>query len=153
MRRLLILALVLRASAAFAADASLASPTGDVYEVEFRFRADVLAAGVPGDPDGIAALNPATLASGDAGFLAWGGGAWHEVFADGVVPSTNDWTQAKFTVRTVDGEKLVSYLVMSGENYVRLRTAGGQGWFRASSAALGPDMVFVGPGEGEVIAF
>ena len=151
MRRLLILALVLRASAAFAADASLASPTGDVYEVEFRFRADTLAVGVPGDPDGIAALNPATLASGDAGFLAWGGGAWHEVFADGVVPSTNDWTQAKFAVRTVDGEKLVSYLVMSGENYVRLRAASGQGWFRTSPAALAPDMVFDGPGVGEVI--
>ena len=139
MRRLIILALVLSASSAFAADASLASPTGDVYEVEFRFRADTLAVGVPGDPDGIAALNPATLASGDAGFLAWGGGAWHEVFADGVVPSTNEWTQAKFAVRTVDGEKLVSYLVMSGENYVRLRTAGGQGWFRTSPAALAPD--------------
>ena len=151
MRRLIILALVLSASSAFAADASLASPTGDVYEVEFRFRADTLAVGVPGDPDGIAALNPATLASGDAGFLAWGGGAWHEVFADGVVPSTNDWTQAKFAVRTVDGEKLVSYLVMSGENYVRLRTAGGQGWFRTSPAALAPDMVFDGPGVGEVI--
>ena len=152
MRRLVILALVLSASAAFAADASLASPTGDVYDVEFRFRADALAAGVPSDPDGIAALNPATLASGGAGFLAWGGGAWHEVFADGVMPSTNDWTQAKFAVRTVDGEKLVSYLVLSNGNYVPLRTAGGQGWFRASSAALAPDMVFVGPGEGEVIA-
>ena len=151
MRRLVILALVLSASSVFAADASLASPTGDVYEVEFRFRADALAVGVPGDPDGIAALNPATLASGGAGFLAWGGGAWHEVFAEGVVPSTNDWTQAKFAVRTVDGEKLVSYLVLSNGNYVRLRTAGGQGWFRASSAALAPDMVFVGPGEGEVI--
>ena len=151
MRRLIILALVLSASSAFAADASLASPTGDVYEVEFRFRADTLAVGVPGDPDGIAALNPATLASGDAGFLAWGGGAWHEVFADGVVPSTNEWTQAKFAVRTVDGEKLVSYLVMSGENYVRLRTASGQGWFRTSPAALAPDMVFDGPGVGEVI--
>jgi hypothetical protein len=152
MRRLVALALVLKASAAFAADASLASPTGDVYEVEFRFRADALAAGVPSDPDGIAALNPATLASGNAGFLAWGGGAWHEVFAEGVVPSTNDWTQAKFAVRTVDGEKLVSYLVLSNGNYVRLRTAGGQGWFRASSAALAPDMVFDGPGVGEVIA-
>ena len=49
MRRLVILALVLSASAAFAEDASLASPTGDVYEVEFRFRADALAAGVPSD--------------------------------------------------------------------------------------------------------
>ena len=151
MRRLVILALVLSASSVFAADASLASPTGDVYDVEFRFRADALAVGVPGDPDGIAALNPATLASGGAGFLAWGGGAWHEVFADGVAPSTNNWTQAKFSVRTVDGEKLVSYLVMSGDGYVRLRTASGQGWFRASSAALAPDMVFVGPGEGEVV--
>ena len=151
MRRLIILALVLSASSAFAADASLASPTGDVYEVEFRFRADTLAAGVPGDPDGIAALNPATLASGDAGFLAWGGGAWHEVFADGVMPSTNDWTQAKFAVRTVDGEKLVSYLVMSGEDYVRLRMADGQGWFRTSPAALAPEMAFDGPGEGEVL--
>jgi hypothetical protein len=152
MRRLVALALALSASSVFAADASLASPPGDVYEVEFRFRADALADGVPSDPDGIAALNPATLASGNAGFLAWGGGAWREVFAEGVVPSTNDWTQAKFAVRTVDGEKLVSYLVLSNGNYVRLRTAGGQGWFRASSAALAPDMVFVGPGEGEVIA-
>lgn len=47
MRRLIILALVLSASSAFAADASLASPIGDVYEVEFRFRTDSLAAGVP----------------------------------------------------------------------------------------------------------
>ena len=151
MRRLIILALVLSASSAFAADASLASPTGDVYEVEFRFRADTLAEGVPGDPDGIAALNPATLASGDAGFLAWGNDAWHEVFADDIAPSTDEWTQAKFAVRTVDGEKLVSYLVRSGDGYVRLRTAGGQSWFRASSAALAPEMAFDGPGEGEVL--
>ena len=141
----------LKASAVFAADASLASPTGDVYEVEFRFKADVLAKDVPEDSQGIASLSPATLASGDAGFLAWGGGVWHEVFADGIVPSTNDWTQAKFSVRIVDGEKLVSYLVMSGNDYVRLRTASGQGWFRTSPAALVPDVTFDGPGEGEVV--
>ena len=45
MQRLLILALVLKVSAAVAAGTSLFSPTGDVYEVEFRFRADVLADG------------------------------------------------------------------------------------------------------------
>ena len=151
MRRLLIPALTLQMSAAVAADVPLASPTGDVYEVEFRFRADILAEGLPGDPDGIAALAPATLTSGNAGFLAWGGGAWHEVFADGAAPSTNGWTLAKIAVRTVDGEKLVSYLVQSGGGHVRLRTANGQGWFRASFAALAPDVVFDGPGEGEVV--
>ena len=150
-RLIVILALGMKASAVSAADASFAFPTGDVYEVEFRFKADVLAKDVPEDSQGIASLSPATLASGDAGFLAWGGGVWHEVFADGIVPSTNDWTQAKFSVRIVDGEKLVSYLVMSGNDYVRLRTASGQGWFRTSPAALVPDVTFDGPGEGEVV--
>lgn len=151
MRRLIYLALVLRASAAFAADASLASPTGDVYEVEFRFRVEELAGGLPGDPEGIAALGPAILESGAAGFVAWGNGAWHEVFADGVVPAAGGWTQAKFSVRTVDGEKLVSYHVMVGENYVGLQTAGGQRWFRAAATGLAPEIVFDGRGEGEVL--
>ena len=79
MRCLAVLALTWGVSAAAVADASLASPTGDVYEVEFRFRPDVLSDGEEEDPNGLAALNPTTLASGKAGFLVWGGGAWHEV--------------------------------------------------------------------------
>lgn len=102
MRRLLILALVLRVSAA------------------------------------VAALRPARLASGEAGFLVWGNGAWQEVRGDRIAPASNEWMQAKFVVRTVDGEKLVSYLVRSGADDVRLQTASGQGWFRASAAALAP---------------
>ena len=139
MQRLLILALVLKVSAAVAAGTSLVSPTGDVYEVEFRFRADVLADGAADDPEGIAALRPARLASGEAGFLVWGNGAWQEVRGDGIAPASNEWMQAKFVVRTFDGEKLVSYLVRSGTDYVRLQTASGQGWFRASAAALAAD--------------
>lgn len=150
-QRLLILALVLKVSAAVAAGTSLVSPTGDVYEVEFRFRADVLADGAADDPEGIAALRPARLASGEAGFLVWGNGAWQEVRGDGIAPASNEWMQAKFVVRTFDGEKLVSYLVRSGTDDVRLQTASGQGWFRASAAALAPALVFDGAGEGGVL--
>lgn len=151
MRRLIILALVLKASAAFAADASLASPTGDVYEVEFRFHADELPMGEPGAPDGMAALTPVILESGSAGFLAWGDGCWNEVSASGVVPATGVWMEAKFSVRTVDGEKLVSYLVKSEGDYTRLQTAGGRGWFRAGVSDIEPAMTFAGAGEGEVL--
>ncbi len=150
MRRFVALALMAAAGTAGAADASLTAPAGDIYEVEFRFRADLLATVAPDDPAGTAALCPARLSTGEAGFLAWGGGAWHEVAAAGAAPRTNEWIEARFAVRTVDGEKLVSYLVKSGEEYVRLRTPGGQGWFRASPAALAPEVVFEGPGEGEV---
>ena len=151
MRRLIILALVMTGVSAFADAGTLASPTGDVYEVEFRFHADELPMGEPGSPDCMAALTPIIFESGSAGFLAWGDGCWNEVSASGVVPATGVWMEAKLSVRTVDGEKLVSYLVKSDGDYIRLQTAGGRGWFRAGVADIEPTMTFAGAGEGEVL--
>ena len=151
MRHLVTWVLAMAWGTVFADAGTLASPTGDVYEVEFRFHANELPMGEPGAPDGMAALTPVILESGSAGFLAWGDGRWNEVSASGVVPETNVWMEAKFSVRTIDGEKLVSYLVKSGEDYIRLQTAGGRGWFRADVADLEPAMSFVGNGEGEVL--
>lgn len=98
MRWLVILALVMDVSAASAADTSLASPTGDVYEVEFRFRPDLIAAGEDEDPDGIAALMPAKLASGEIGFLVWGP-VWDFDHAAGTAnmqkPSPQRWHAAQ----------------------------------------------------------
>ena len=86
MRHLVTWALAMSWGAVFADAGTLASPTGDVYEVEFRFHADELPMGEPGAPDGMAALTPVILESGSAGFLAWGDGCWNEVSASGVVP-------------------------------------------------------------------
>ena len=151
MRHLVTWALAVVWGAVVADAGTLASPTGDVYEVEFRFHADELPMGEPGAPDGMAALTPVILESGSAGFLAWGDGCWNEVSASGVVPATGVWMEAKFSVRTIDGEKLVSYLVKSEGDYIRLQTAGGRGWFRAGVADIEPAMTFAGAGEGEVL--
>ena len=151
MRHLVTWVLAMAWGTVFADAGTLASPTGDVYEVEFRFHADELPMGETSAPDGMAALTPVILESGSAGFLAWGDGRWNEVSASGVVPVTNVWMEAKFSVRTIDGEKLVSYLVKSGEDYIRLQTTGGRSWFRAGVADLGPVMSFAGNGEGEVL--
>ena len=151
MRHLVTWALAMAWGAVFADAGTLASPTGDVYEVEFRFHADELPMGEPGAPDGMAALTPIILESGSAGFLAWGDGCWNEVSASGVVPAMGVWMEAKFSVRTVDGEKLVSYLVKSNGDYIRLQTAGGRGWFRAGVSDIEPAMTFAGAGEGEVL--
>ena len=151
MRHLVTWALAMAWGAVVADAGTLASPTGDVYEVEFRFHADELPMGEPGAPDGMAALTPVILESGSAGFLAWGDGCWNEVSASGVVPATGVWMEAKFSVRTIDGEKLVSYLVKSEGDYIRLQTAGGRGWFRAGVSDIEPAMTFTGAGEGEVL--
>ena len=151
MRHLVTWALAMAWGAVVADAGTLASPTGDVYEVEFRFHADELPMGEPGAPDGMAALTPVILESGSAGFLAWGDGCWNEVSASGVVPATGVWMEAKFSVRTVDGEKLVSYLVKSEGDYIRLQTVGGRGWFRTGVSDIEPAMTFAGAGEGEVL--
>ena len=69
MRHLVTWALAMAWGAVVADAGTLASPTGDVYEVEFRFHADELPMGEPGAPDGMAALTPVILESGSAGFL------------------------------------------------------------------------------------
>ena len=151
MRLAVTCAVLLAASFCFAVGDPLLSPTGDVYEVEFRFRAGVLADEDMDAPDGIAAMYPAVISSGGVGFKVWGDGVWNEASADGTAPSTDRWTEAKLVVREVDGERLVSYLVKSGDGYLRLTTASGRGWFKVSSEAVVPELEFEGVGEGEVV--
>lgn len=146
-----VLALVSGVSAASAADTPLASPTGDVYEVEFRFRPGIIATDEQDAPDGIAALCPAKLSTGGVGFNVWGDGVWNETSASGVEPSTNEWSDAKLIVREIDGERLIGYLVKSGDDYVRLKTVSGRGWFKVSSEPVVPDLEFEGEGEGELV--
>lgn len=148
---MLTTAFLLSACTVFADDASLALPTGDVYEVEFTFRADVIAMETEDAPDGIAAIYPAKLSTGDAGFCVWGDGIWNETAAPGDEPTTNEWCDAKFSVRTIDGEKLVSYFVKSGGAYVQLSTTAGRSWFKATAGALMPEVEFQGAGEGVVV--
>ena len=151
MKRTVAFAALFAACVVFADDAALLSPTGDVYEVEFRFCAGILATEEQDAPDGIAAIYPAKLASGDVGFNVWGDGVWNEALAEGVEPATNVWMEAKLALREIDGERLVSYLVKSDDGYARLKTASGRGWFKALPAALAPEVEFSGPGEGEVV--
>ena len=145
MRRL---AIFIALCAAGARAAVLAPPAGDVYEVEFRFRADAVATEDPGDPGGVAAICPA---AGEAGFLVWGDGKWNAASAAGVNSAAGEWVEAKTLLRTIDGERLVAYFVKAGEEYAQLATAAGRSWFKASGAALAPEMEFAGPGEGEVV--
>ncbi len=151
--RVIILAVTLYAAFAGYADAApLVAVTGDVYEVEFRFRADALENGEPGAPDGVAAICPVAPPGGGAAvFEVWGDGCWNEASAAGVAPAMGEWYGAKAVFREIDGERLVSYLVKSGDDYVRLTTASGRGWFTAVSTALAPQIEFSGPGAGEVI--
>ena len=145
------LAVMLSACPALADSVALPSPTGDVYEVEFRFNAGIIAAGEQEAPDGIAAMYPAELSTGGVGFNVWGDGVWNEACASGVTPSADVWSDAKLVIREVDGERLVSYLVKSGDDFVRLKTASGRGWFKVSSEAVVPELKFEGQGEGELV--
>ena len=148
MRRLIILALVMAGVSAFADAGTLVSPTGDVYEVEFRFHADELPKGEPA----IAPELPALLQSGDFS-CAWRRGDWAKNYegtnvaeASSYVPSASDYEHwLKFSVmngglpvltREVFFSKLpVCYMTTDDGEFPSAQKEKHNGWLRIQGNA------------------
>ncbi len=126
------------------------APAGRAVErIDFSFCTDGLGGGMDDDFDGIAGLSPATTANGTPGFSGFTADGWIDLSGEGVVPEEGVWIDGRIELRSVEGLRLVSYLVKKGDEWIRLSNKDGVSWFRtrASHAATGVASVsFTGSG-------
>ena len=89
------------------------------------------------DFDGAAGFVPALLDNGDPGYFGYTSDGWIALSGDGVAPSEGVWVDGRIELRTVDGVRLVSYLVKKNEDWVRLTNTVGTAWFRTTAPQAG----------------
>jgi len=111
------------------------APSGrDIERIDFAICAESLGPFSPPDFDGAAGLAPAKEDDGAAVYYGFTTNGWVKLTGEGVAPATGAWVDGRIELRTVDGLRLVSYLVKDGNNeYVRLADESGTSWFRTSA--------------------
>ena len=106
---------------------------GDVERIDFGMCPEELTSELPLDFDGAAALTPALLNNGTPSFVGFTADGWIELSATGVTVEAGTWFDGRIELRTVDGIRLVSYLVKNGNDWVRLANTAGVTWFRTTA--------------------
>ena len=107
---------------------------GDIERIDFAICAESLGPFSPPDFDGAAGLAPAKEEDGAAVYYGFTTNGWVKLTGEGVAPMDGAWVDGRIELRTVDGIRLVSYLVKNGNNeYVRLADDSGTSWFRTSA--------------------
>ena len=111
------------------------APAGrDIERIDFGLCIDTLGQFPYPDFDGTAGLSPAMDEDGTAVFYGFTTNGWIRLTGEGVAPENGVWIDGRIELRTVDGIRLVSYLVKNGGGeYVRLADASGTSWFRTSA--------------------
>ncbi len=106
----------------------------DIERIDFGLCAESLGPFPYPDFDGAAGLAPAKDEDGTAVFYGFTTNGWIRLTGEGVAPADGEWFDGRIELRTVDGIRLVSYLVKSNNNeYVRLADDSGTSWFRTSA--------------------
>ena len=106
----------------------------DIERIDFGMCAESLSPFPSPDFDGAAGLAPAKDEDGAAVFYGFTTNGWIRLTGEGVAPADGEWFDGRIELRTVDGIRLVSYLVKNSSNvYVRLADASGTTWFRTSA--------------------
>ena len=106
----------------------------DIERIDFGMCAESLSPFPSPDFDGAAGLAPAKDEDGTAVFYGFTTNGWIRLSGEGVAPADGEWFDGRIELRTVDGIRLVSYLVKNGGGeYVRLADAAGTTWFRTSA--------------------
>ena len=119
---------------------------GNVERIDFSMLVEELDPGRPGAISAVGALLPAMI-NGVAGYYGWGDGRWNVLSAEGAQPQVGEWLYGRVETKSVEGIRLVSYLVKRGDGeYVRCADADGRTWFRAGAAAERREVSFVGLG-------
>ena len=111
------------------------APDGkDIERIDFGLCAESLGPFPYPDFDGAAGLAPAKDEDGTAVFYGFTTNGWVRLTGEGVAPADGEWFDGRIELRTVDGIRLVSYLVKNGGGvYVRLADDSGTSWFRTSA--------------------
>ncbi len=111
------------------------APAGrDIERIDFGLCAESLGPFSFPDFDGAAGLSPAKEEDGAAVYYGFATNGWVKLTGEGVAPVDGAWVDGRIELRTVDGIRLVSYLVKNGNNeYVRLADDSGASWFRTSA--------------------
>ncbi len=108
-------------------------PAGrDIERIDFSLYPGALGGQAVEDFDGAAGLSPAILKDGTPGYFGFTADGWIPLTGEGVSPEEGRWMDGRIELRTVEGLRLVSYLVKNGDNWVRLANAAGTTWFRTS---------------------
>ncbi len=108
------------------------SASGDVERIDFGMCPEEIFEDVLPDLDGAAGVS-AALIGGAPVFVGVTADGWTALHGDGVAPAVGVWFDGRIELRTVDGLRLVSYLIKKGEDYVRLADAAGATWFRTTA--------------------
>ncbi len=111
------------------------APAGrDIERIDFAICAESLGPFSFPDFDGAAGLAPAKEEDGAAVYYGFTTNGWVKMTGEGVAPVDGAWVDGRIELRTVDGIRLVSYLVKNGSgDYVRLADDSGASWFRTSA--------------------
>ena len=111
------------------------APAGrDIERIDFGLCAESLGPFSFPDFDGAAGLAPAKEEDGAAVYYGFATNGWVKLTGEGVAPEDGAWVDGRIELRTVDGIRLVSYLVKNGNGvYVRLADDSGTSWFRTSA--------------------
>ena len=111
------------------------APAGrDIERIDFAICAESLGPFSHPDFDGAAGLAPAKEEDGAAVYYGFTTNGWVKMTGEGVAPVDGAWIDGRIELRTVDGIRLVSYLVKNGNGvYVRLADDSGASWFRTSA--------------------
>ena len=111
---------------------SAPSAGSDVERIDFGMCPEEIFEDVLPDLDGAAGLS-AALIGGEPVFVGVTADGWTALHGDGVAPAVGVWFDGRIELRTVDGLRLVSYLIKKGDGYVRLADAAGTTWFRTTA--------------------
>ena len=111
------------------------APAGrDIERIDFAICAESLGPFSSPDFDGAAGLSPAKDENDEAVYYGFTTNGWVKLTGEGVAPVAGVWLDGRIELRTVDGIRLVSYLVKNGDgDYVRLADDSGTSWFRTSA--------------------
>ena len=114
----------------FEPEATARPAEGDVERIDFGMCAAEMLGGVPPDFDGAAGFCAARFDNGESRFVGATADGWIKLRGDGIAPAADVWFDGRIELRTVEGIRLVSYLVKKGDEYVRLADDAGTTWFR-----------------------
>ena len=106
---------------------------GDVERIDFGMCPEDIFEGLPPDFDGAAGISVARLDGAAPVFVGVTADGWKALSGDGLTPAAGVWFDGRIELRTIDGIRLVSYLVKRDGAYVRLADAAGVTWFRTAA--------------------
>jgi len=120
-------------SVLFEPEASARPEEGDIERIDFGMCPEGMLGSMPPKIDGAAGMSAARFGDGEPVFIGATADGWIKLGGDVDSPAPDVWFDGRIELRTVEGIRLVSYLVKKGDAYVRLSNDAGTTWFRTAA--------------------